>query len=97
MDGVTQIETRYPPDPKDLLVVYSNHVNIRYLLEEVYLDFCDVQPQTADPGDVEEGGFIRKVPAIARVRVVLTREHAARLAEILRRSLQEIKDREANR
>jgi hypothetical protein len=97
MDNVTQIETRYPLDPKDLQVLYSNHVNIRYLPEEVYLDFCDVQTQMAEPADVDEGGLLRRVPAIARIRVVLSREHAGRLAEILRGSLQEIKEKETKR
>ncbi|MBN1421050.1 MAG: DUF3467 domain-containing protein [Planctomycetes bacterium] len=95
MEEGTRINTRYPLDPKDLQTVYSNHINILYLREEVYLDFCDVQIQDADRSKAQEDGFLANVPALARVRIVISRAHAARLATVLQNSLKEIEEKES--
>ena len=84
--SATQIETIYPLDPANLRTFFSNHINIQYLPEEVYLDFCTIQLQGVNPKDVKEGVATR-VPATAFARVVLSREHAKRLAHVLQQAL----------
>ena len=87
MDPGTKIETRYPLDPAELATFYANHINIQYLPEEVYLDLCAIQPQSADQKDIRESGLLAKVPATALARIVLSREHARRLADVLHQAL----------
>jgi len=82
----TQISTQYPPDPTAFKTVYSNHVNISHLPEEVYLDFCNIEIQAAAPSDVQKDGMLTKVPAIPHTRVILSRAHAKRLAWVLQQA-----------
>ena len=87
METGTKIETVYPLDPDDLKTFYANHINVQNLPEEVYLDFCNIQPQAADPKEVRPDGTVAKVPATAVARVIISREHAKRLASVLSQSL----------
>ena len=86
-DKPTQIETKYPDDPNGFRSVHSNHVNISYLPEEVYLDFCHIQIQAVSPSDVQEDGMVKKVPATPHTRVILSRAHARRLAFVIEQAL----------
>ncbi len=83
-DKQTRIETEYPDDPAVFRSVYSNHVNISYLPEEVYLDFCHIQIQSAS---VQEDGMVKEVPATPHTRVILSRSHAKRLASVIEQTL----------
>ena len=87
MDEATRIETQYPLDPNDLKSFYANHINIQYLPEEVYLDLCNIQVHMADQKDARPDGILMKVPALAFARVVISREHAKRLANVLHQAL----------
>ena len=86
-DKPTQIETQYPDDPTAFRTVFSNHINISYLPEEVYLDFCHIQIQAVTPSDVQEDGMVKKVPATPHTRVILSRTHAKRLAFVIEQAL----------
>lgn len=60
--------------------VFSNTVNVSVTPGEVFLDFGLIAPNTSLFG--EEGGALVS-------RVVLTKQHALNLAEVIRRTIEE--------
>lgn len=73
-----RFEAQYPEDPRDLPDVHANHVALSASEEEVYLDFCTIQPQARVDA---EGSSV--LPALVRSRVIMTRGHALQLAASL--------------
>ncbi len=70
-------------DAATLLHIYSNHVQASFRMpEDVTLDFCQVQPQTAE---IVDG--VPKMQAIARVRVCMTVGQAISLCAVLAQGL----------
>ena len=79
----TEIKVVYPSDLRSLPRVYANHVSVYSLNEEVYLDFCSIEPQRS-----EEVGLIKQAEAALQVRVVVTKEHADRLIKAVKEMLE---------
>ncbi|MBI4600320.1 MAG: DUF3467 domain-containing protein [Planctomycetes bacterium] len=78
----TEIRILYPTDPRTLPRVYSNHVNVYALNEEVYLDFCSIEPQRS-----EDVGPVKQAEAALQIRVVITKQHAERLLQAVKEML----------
>lgn len=82
-----QVVNEYPTDIRALPVIYSNHIGLIGTPEEVLLEISQLQPQTANPGTRGVGASIS---ATVVARIVLTKGHAKRFAELLLDTLRKI-------
>ena len=62
---------------------YANHVQLYYLPEEVYLDFCLIRIDEIGPQQARADGVVDRIPATVQARMVISREHAVRLTKVL--------------
>ncbi len=87
-EPTTQYDLMYPPDPRALPRIHANYVNIYGMNEELYLEFCSVEPQELPEAPEKlDGGAVRNVPTLVQLRVVIARAGAKRLYESLGRVL----------
>jgi hypothetical protein len=79
----------YPVNPAELPTYWGNLIAVVTTNEEVYLDVCQVQPQTMkDPSG-------NPASAMAVVRVVISKAHAERLVRGLNRALAQVSEAES--
>ncbi len=76
----TEIAVEYSPN---VVTFFANHVQAVGLMEEVYLECCMINPNIGKPIPTRPDGSIAQLPAVCEVRVILTREHAKRLAKLI--------------
>ena len=75
-----KIAARYSADPSSIPTYFANVIHTIGTPEEIYLDVCQVQPQTLN---TETGTAAATVIA----RVIITRQHAQRLMKSLETTL----------
>ncbi|MBK6694800.1 MAG: hypothetical protein IPG50_21715 [Myxococcales bacterium] len=76
--NIQEFKPIYPADPRDLPEVHSNHVALSASDDEVYLDFCSVQPQA-----IREEGGKQVLPALVRTRVIMGKGQALQLVAMV--------------
>lgn len=73
---------KYPENIADLKSVYVQHFNIIASTEEIFMDACELQPQTMN---IEKDSLI----ATVAFRAVISPAHARRLIDLLQKTLKD--------
>jgi Protein of unknown function (DUF3467) len=89
VEGEVTLQVQYPLNPRELPQVYANFIAIQATAEEVVFDACTVQPGFLEVPKKSESGE-RSVPALAVSRIIVSRAHAARFAEALKKILENL-------
>jgi len=73
---MVQLDVMYPANIGDLKSIYASHIGVLASGEEIFLDACQVQPQTFNAEK-------KSVVATVAQRTIISHEHARRLIGVL--------------
>ena len=76
----TEIQVEYNSNTINL---FSNHIQLVTLAEEFYLECCLINPNIRKPLPTRSDGSISHIPVVCDARIIITREHAKRLAKLI--------------
>ncbi len=75
----------YPLNISELEVIHSNYVATFILDNEIYLDICQLQPHQAMADALAKGVNEQNyyVPAVVKVRIVISKDHVKQMMKSL--------------